>query len=353
MRMAKTELFAGSKKRRLEAVLLRCCARSRPDACVIGQIRQLLRQEIDWDYLIESADKHGLLPLLYWNLCAAGPDGIPPARAEQLRHIVYVRAGRSILMARELLHLISLFKRHGIPAFPYKGPILAATLYGDLTLRQYSDVDLVVKQADVLRAQELLIDRGYRPERPRADDQAAAKLKTGHALHFVHDGNKTLLDLHWRITPENLAVPLDLEALWQRLEPASLEGSTVQNLSPEVLLLVLCIHASKPRHFWRRLSWISDLAELLQTYPQLDWERVLADAKLLRGERMLYLGLFLAENQLGVRLPPLVKERSRFDPIPKLLAAYIGRRLFSDTSDTFRSFDSSLCYLLLQERWRG
>src|SRR3712207_8653927 len=38
-------------------------------------------------------------------------------------------------------------------------------------------------------------------------------------------------------------------------------------------LLILCVHGTK--HIWGRLSWICDVAELLRTQPDMDWEYVL------------------------------------------------------------------------------
>jgi len=36
-----------------------------------------------------------------------------------------------------LLKLLDLFENHGIPAVPFKGPVLASSIYGDLSLRQF------------------------------------------------------------------------------------------------------------------------------------------------------------------------------------------------------------------------
>src|SRR5215207_1341808 len=55
----------------LENELILCIARR-------GELRELLQQPLDWDYLLATAYAHGLLPLLHKNL--AGAVGIVPAQ---------------------------------------------------------------------------------------------------------------------------------------------------------------------------------------------------------------------------------------------------------------------------------
>jgi hypothetical protein len=50
---------------------------------------------------------------------------------------------------------------------PYKGPVLAAAVYGHLSLRQIRDLDILVHPSEVRPAGELLISQGYRRERHR------------------------------------------------------------------------------------------------------------------------------------------------------------------------------------------
>jgi hypothetical protein len=53
---------------RSEDRLLFCCARTTIEEESAGQIKDLLRHEIDWTYLIESAIDHRVVPLLYRSL---------------------------------------------------------------------------------------------------------------------------------------------------------------------------------------------------------------------------------------------------------------------------------------------
>jgi hypothetical protein len=62
------------------------------------------------------------------------------------------------------------------------------------------------------------------------------------------------------------------------------------------------------------------------------WEQVMAQASALGGERMLLLGLFLANDLLGAALPAWVSRRVRADPTVKTLAGRVRRQLFQEAN---------------------
>ena len=49
----------------------------------------------------------------------------------------------------EFLRVTDAFSAAGIKYLPLKGPILSFRLYGDATLRQYSDLDILIEVAGV------------------------------------------------------------------------------------------------------------------------------------------------------------------------------------------------------------
>ena len=51
-----------------EKDLLLCCARTTMDADSAARIRVLLRDDIDWSALLQTALRHGVMPLLYRSL---------------------------------------------------------------------------------------------------------------------------------------------------------------------------------------------------------------------------------------------------------------------------------------------
>jgi hypothetical protein len=134
-----------------------------------------------------------------------------------------------------------------------------------------------------------------------------------------------MVELHWGFVDRQFSLPLDAEGLWGRLERVSLDSGTVPTLSPEDLLLILCMHGSV--YLWERLGWICDVAELIHARKGVDWEWVTEQAAALGGERMFFLGLYLASDLLGAPLPRDVLHKVEADPTVKVLAREVHERL--------------------------
>lgn len=336
-----------------EVELLLCCARTSLDPEKAGRLRALLREEIDWECLLRMADEHGMEPLLYRHLDATFPEAVPVAVLEQLRNRFHGNSMRNLFLTRELLNLLKELEARGVPAVPYKGPALAALAYGNLALRVFSDLDILIRRQDVTKAGELLVSLGYRPEYQPTRSQEATFLRTQCECPFTREDDGTMLDLHWEIVERHFSFALDPERLWERLERTSLGGVTVLTLSPEDLLLILCVHGSK--HLWQRLSWICDIAELIRIHERLDWERLMEQARALGGVRMLFLGLSLANGLLGAALPEKVSQTVHADPAVRELTGRLRERLFQETGGAHEVLEESPfhpLHLKMRERWR-
>lgn len=337
---------------RPEIELLLLCARTQMDSERAARVETLLQEGIDWDYLLEAAQEHGVTPLLYWNLNATCPEAVPEPSLERLRSRFRKGAQYNVFMAGELVRLLNLFEKHEIPAVPYKGPSLAASIYGNLALRRQSvDLDILIRERDVLKARDLLLSQGYRPDERWTPRQEAVLLQASHEYTFVHDDKRVKVEVHWRITSRYFSFPLDSERLWVRLRPSSLLGKEVPGFSPEDLFLILCAHGTI--HLWQQLELICAVAELVRAGEELDWDQVMTEARELGGERMLFLGLCLADDLLGAPLPDVVLQRVRTDPSVKPLAARVRERFFREVyNPPPGTIETTLFHLRARERLR-
>jgi hypothetical protein len=121
-------------------------------------------------------------------------------------------------------------------------------------------------------------------------------------------------------------------------------------VAPEDLLLLLCVHRAK--HYWSKLGWICDVAELLRAHPRLNWPAVLLQAKQSGARRMLFLGLFLAHELLGAKLPEEAGKEIESDIVVPRLADKVQARLFADHQRDISAVNDALFYLRLRERLR-
>jgi hypothetical protein len=317
----------GSSAPRPEVDLLLLCARAHLDEQRRQRIRDLVSQNLDWDYLLQLADRHGLQPLLHWHLTAICPNTVPQEPQQQLRVAFQRVSALNILLMHELQKLIGLFAENEVTAVPYKGPALALQLFGNVALRQFSDLDLLVHPRDVLRARDLLLRAGYEPLPPLTEGQQAVLLRTQCNLPFGREQRRMIVELHWKVSAPSFARPFETEDFWSRLVDGKLETTNIKLPATEDLLLALCIHGSK--HLWERVAWIADIAGLISSETELNWEGLISRARRTGSERMLLLGLQLAERLLEVNLPDEVKAALKADAKVGFLADGVVRDLFT------------------------
>ena len=61
----------------------------------------------------------------------------------------------------ELARLVDALAKHGIDAIPFKGPLLAIQAFGDLGLREFRDLDFLVRDEDLAKTIATLHSLGY------------------------------------------------------------------------------------------------------------------------------------------------------------------------------------------------
>ncbi len=284
------------------------------------------------------------MPLLYWHLNATSPEAVPKASIDYLREYFHANAGHNLFLTGELCRLLKLLDANGIPAIPFRGPALGVSIYGNLTFRQFSDLDILVRKRDVTKAEELLISRGYRPLLNAAHAKESAFLQYHSGYAFLHSKDRVLVQIQLRV----LSLRVDTEHLWERLEPLSLGGLEVLGLSPKDLLPILCVHGVN--HLWDRLPWICDVAILLGHQKGVQWGGLLEQADSLGSKRMLLVGLYLARDLLGAELPEEVFQRMQDEPVVTSLAAQARERLFLETSGPPGALERFLFQLKARER---
>jgi len=333
---------------RPEVDLLLCCARTKLSPENMEQIKRLLRSEMDWTYLVRMAGIHGLIPLLYLHLKNDFLDLVPAPIADRLHVQFLANAGRNVFLTEELLKLLHLFETSGIPAVPYKGPVLAVSLYGDLALRTFSDLDIIVRQQDIQRAKALLLSQGYRLDLSLTREQEAAFLDSDLEGWFFRQEGKVLVEVQWGERKDFPLTP-DFDPFWKRLGKYSFQDRMVWAFSPEDLLLLLSLHGAE--HCWERVNWVCDLAEFMRVHAGIDWGGLIDRAGGMGCRRVLLLGLFLAYHLLATPLPGEILKASQADSSVQSLAVQVHRRLFHDENGPVGILERSLFNLKVTERF--
>ena len=136
---------------RHEDQLLLCFARTAIDEETASRIHSLIGQNIDWRYLLERATHHRVIPLLYRGLLRSRAGLVPDRVMAELAHQSAAIAARNLLLTAELIKLSEWLDSQQIRAIPYKGPTSAVVAYGNVGVRQFGDLDILVQPRDYLK----------------------------------------------------------------------------------------------------------------------------------------------------------------------------------------------------------
>jgi Uncharacterised nucleotidyltransferase len=339
-----TTSVSGRVGRRTAFELILACAAAAFPPQAAGEA--LLPGELDWEQVVALAERHGLLSVVYTQLAAS--DGVSESAIRHLRTLVEQNARQGLWLARLLGKIFSAFRDHGIVALPYKGPVLAAMLYGNVTLRQYSDLDILIRPADLALSRRVLAESGLTPASPLTSRQEKAQLSSGYEEVFDAAGKQNVVEIQWRVLPRFYAIDFDMEKMFTRARKVSIAGQDLQTLSTEDLLLVLCAHAAK--HCWAKLSWIRDIAELARSV-ETDWDRMLADCERLGIRRIVGISFLLANQLLGASLPDAIREAIKKDPEIRTLSVRLAALLAAGLEPAVDSPEYFRLMIAVREKW--
>ena len=326
-------------------LLLACCANPSGKECA-EPIRALLCCPLNWERMLALVDHHRVVPQVYGGLSAYA-DLIPGQHFDALRSRYRNNARKALWFTGELVRVVSHLESAGIKALPYKGPALAQTLYGEVTERQFGDLDILILPADVAKAKAALLDLGYKPAIELAPQIEAAYIKTGYEYSFQGANGQNLVELQWRIVPRFYAIEFDVADFFGGAKDHMLHNlGPIRTLCPEDLLLVLSVHAAK--HAWVQLSWLRDIAQLTKSR-NLDWNAIHDEARRLGIERIVTLNLLLTHKLLGAPLP---YGRLKEDPQTAILADEILDIIKCSTHYNTESLPYFRMMMRLRERWQ-
>lgn len=265
-------------------------------------IRAALGAGPDWDEYLRLVDRHRT-PALSRAALGRVPEAAPPEplrRELERRGQEAVRQG--LLHTRVLAQVLKALAGAGLPVMPLKGPLLSLQLYGDPTLRQARDLDLMLPQEALAQGQRILLEAGWSmsdPDFPLTPRQWQACRLHEHHVCLRHGRSGVQLELHWRNQDD---APGETLARWRRSLAATWQGLPHRAMEPLDQLLFLCCHGA--RHEWMRAKWLGDLARL-RAQDQQDWPAALARARASGEAPALLQALALLEVLYGLARPAL------------------------------------------------
>lgn len=277
-------------------ILLDLLHTSRPDISSRDIIGAMTATEME--QLLSAAVAQGVGPLFWHNLNRTDFDPtVFPEVSKRFAQLCESNLLRNTRHYQELWRLTTILAEENIPVILLKGIYLADTVYDNIGLREMSDIDLLVREADLPRITGILLNLGYTQERSASLDAAIQVLR--HLPRFTNKQN-VAMEIHWHITKKSEPQTIDAEALWNRSRPVTVAGCHARCLSPEDLLLHLCLHAAYQHNFTFGLKPLYDIAATTEKFRHvLDWQAIINRGIAWRMNKGLYLALRLAKELLA------------------------------------------------------
>lgn len=311
-----------------EEVVLLTCLRFYFGTATASEVTSLLTVDLDWETLVQTAIDRGLMPLLYQSLKEIEVKLVPQSVMMQLQILTQMNGIDNITKTKELLKILSLLESKGIEAIAFKGSILATSIYGDIALRQFNDLDILVRLQDFWQTKAILVDRGYQSylskemeidlfnnhfQVPLSYQNPAIATVDSQFQPSLFDRNPALsIDLHWGIPPRRIFNPDRCDRLWDNHNSIDLIGQEIKTFSPEVTLVIQCLNAGKEFEYLGihlPIKQVCDVAKVIQTYSNLNWNLALKISSQLQVQKLFLIGLFMTQNLLQIALPQLILEK--------------------------------------------
>lgn len=186
------------------------------------RIKSLVGEGIDWATFLATVERNYVAPLVHRNLRSIDGAGIPSKVLDTLRVRSKITAFKSDLFAAELVRLYQLFESKSLQTINYKGAVTAEEYYGSVTLRNFNDLDFLVRREDLAAMCEVLESQGYRMSEQLTPEQFAHYV--AQFKEFVFERGEICLEPHWSLAGRRYPFELDYEGFWRRSRTLTYRG---------------------------------------------------------------------------------------------------------------------------------
>ena len=245
------------------------------------EAQKISASPISWDHVIRTAEVQGIAPLLYYRL-KHNPAGIPAASMRMLKGL-YLRHRLLWEVRTSVLgEIVAGCEERGIAVTLLKGAALAHLLYPEPGLRPSSDIDLLVPEAHIPAACDLLGSMGF--HLPPVTSPKAYLQKHLPQATLSREGETVRVDLHHHLLKQGR--PNRIDVAGSSVPPLEFSlgagGSAARTLNLEDTLRYLCLHFCdigheplSPVSGNTRLIWAADITGFAGRYAgDVDWERI-------------------------------------------------------------------------------
>lgn len=257
-----------------------------------------------WLSLLSQARRANLAARLAWRVDVTGMV-VPPQVRWQLDGATKAQHHLARMVALELRHLARALRGDGVDFVLLKGAAYLAAALPPALARQFGDIDVLVRRADLAAAEAALMGGGWVNLDAQPYDQRYYREWMHEIPPLTHISRSSVIDLHHTIVPPTSVFRVDGSALMAHAQPVA--GSPGQQvLQPVDMVLHSMVHLFTEGEFDNGLRDLLDLWDLLHHFSRQDarfWDALLARADALGLGRPLHHALHHLERLAGPTLP--------------------------------------------------
>lgn len=232
---------------------------------IAPQVYQLLKQQ----------EKLGCLP-------SAFRDRLKLKYDETVRTNLYIQY--------ENERILRAFEASGIPVIPLKGVYFAKKYFGHIGARATSDIDLLLEESDMKRAEACIRELGFTCE----EQQIRAHFHRSYSKPITGTLHSLAIELHWGLLMRGTS-RLDIAPFWQEAVPLK-PYKQVMELSDYHQFYMICLHGWK--HGLNSPKYLLDIVQLLEVSgDRICFDRLLREASIHRTNKRIASTLSIVYRQ--------------------------------------------------------
>jgi len=294
-----------------EINLILLCSHLSINETMKDQMKLLLSAALDWEKIKKIADNHHLTPLLYYNLNKISLEKyLPQDVLEAFKASYFTNIYFNAMAEEEITRILEVVSRKKLSIVFLKGFALMKTLYLNQGLRMMCDVDILIKEEELLEIKNILTQLDF-----SIGAQEALKQEQKYEIEMnftkqINISQVMMIDVHWKLAYDR-PYKLNLPFLWERTQKIRFNEQELTFLSYEDTFLFLVLHIKKHVRSLT-LNFIIDIAEFLNKYQdRLNWAYISKIAKSNHILVSVYFSLYLADEFLSIKAPSEILRFSR------------------------------------------
>jgi len=305
----------------------------------------------DANYYLDLALKHGVLSLVYYNIKYLSNNKNYFNTLKDFLNILklnYIEiVQKNMRLSYELIKITDLFKQQQIKNIAFKGTVLSQLAYGDISKRQYNDLDILIDQKDIYEVLELLKSIGYELEIMLNKSTQETFFNSVNVVGLFKREPFIYIEIHWELLSKNYALEWD-NTIWSSISSTYINNHKIHTLSVENHLLYLCTHGSK--HFFERVEWVCDIDRFVKSHHNLNWGTLLTKSQNMGIERIFLISLLLTHKLFDLELPESIYSAISRDKQVDIIVNKIIDISFTNVQSKKRDYTTLLMLVSMREK---